>query len=404
MDRGLRQADLAARVGISASYLNLIEHGRRRIGGALLARLAQELEADPAALSRGAERGTVDRIRAAATEATVSVDLDRAEDLAARYPDWAALIAQQAQRIGTLQDQLRTLSDRMGHDPELAASLHEVVSSVTSIRSTASILTGEEPLDRDWLDRFHGNINVEARRLVQSVEQMTALLGVTNGGDPMVQSPRETVDAALRARDFHLAELEQGQALDLDLPTPQANALFAAFCDTYRQDAAALPLDRFLPQAIAADFDPGRLSQLAAPDRLMRRLASLPSGPEVPPLGLVICDGAGAILHHKPVPGFDLPDFGAACSLWPHYTALSQPGRPVACDVLRPTLPDVRFRATAIAVEIAPASLSHPPVLRATMLVRRDPVPSGIAPLAVGPGCRICPSPDCAARREPSGL
>ena len=28
---GLRQADLAAQMGISASYLNLIEHNRRRI-------------------------------------------------------------------------------------------------------------------------------------------------------------------------------------------------------------------------------------------------------------------------------------------------------------------------------------------------------------------------------------
>jgi DNA-binding XRE family transcriptional regulator len=30
---GLKQADLARRAGISASYLNLIEHNRRRIGG-----------------------------------------------------------------------------------------------------------------------------------------------------------------------------------------------------------------------------------------------------------------------------------------------------------------------------------------------------------------------------------
>lgn len=41
---GLRQADLAERVGISASYLNLIEHNRRRIADALLERLAQVLE------------------------------------------------------------------------------------------------------------------------------------------------------------------------------------------------------------------------------------------------------------------------------------------------------------------------------------------------------------------------
>ena len=33
---GQKQADLAKAIGISASYLNLIEHNRRRIGGKLL--------------------------------------------------------------------------------------------------------------------------------------------------------------------------------------------------------------------------------------------------------------------------------------------------------------------------------------------------------------------------------
>jgi DNA-binding XRE family transcriptional regulator len=32
---GLRQAEVALRAGISGSYLNLIEHNRRRIGGKL---------------------------------------------------------------------------------------------------------------------------------------------------------------------------------------------------------------------------------------------------------------------------------------------------------------------------------------------------------------------------------
>ncbi|HZY16143.1 MAG TPA: helix-turn-helix transcriptional regulator, partial [Ramlibacter sp.] len=42
---GVTQAALAARVGISASYLNLIEADRRNIGGALLKQLAEALGA-----------------------------------------------------------------------------------------------------------------------------------------------------------------------------------------------------------------------------------------------------------------------------------------------------------------------------------------------------------------------
>lgn len=50
-NRGLTQSALAQAVGISASYLNLIEHDKRPIGGALLARIAKELGVDVSGLS-----------------------------------------------------------------------------------------------------------------------------------------------------------------------------------------------------------------------------------------------------------------------------------------------------------------------------------------------------------------
>ncbi|MEM9845835.1 MAG: helix-turn-helix transcriptional regulator, partial [Pseudomonadota bacterium] len=53
---GLKQAQLAQEAGISASYLNLIEHNRRRIGGKTLIRLADALQIDPATLREGAHR------------------------------------------------------------------------------------------------------------------------------------------------------------------------------------------------------------------------------------------------------------------------------------------------------------------------------------------------------------
>ena len=52
---GIRQADLARQIGISASSLNLNEHIRLRIGGKLLTRVAEVLETAPEMLSAGAE-------------------------------------------------------------------------------------------------------------------------------------------------------------------------------------------------------------------------------------------------------------------------------------------------------------------------------------------------------------
>lgn len=64
--QGIKQAVLANDIGISASYLNLIEHNRRRIGGKLLLDIAARLEVEPQALTEGAEAallGLLGRLR-----------------------------------------------------------------------------------------------------------------------------------------------------------------------------------------------------------------------------------------------------------------------------------------------------------------------------------------------------
>ena len=136
IDRGMKQTDLAAAAGISASYLNLIEHNARRIGGKLLHDIARALAVDPAHLTESGERGTVAALRAAAADAREAVpEVARTEDMLGRFPGWAGLVAEQAARIGRLEAQVAELSDRLTHDPELASSLHAVITAVTSIRS-----------------------------------------------------------------------------------------------------------------------------------------------------------------------------------------------------------------------------------------------------------------------------
>jgi len=104
LDRGVKQADLARACGISPSYLNLIEHDRRRIGGKLLADIAEALDVTPDRLRVGADAGEIAALRAAAADAPeVPAELDAAEDFAARFPGWAGLVAAQARRIATLQ-------------------------------------------------------------------------------------------------------------------------------------------------------------------------------------------------------------------------------------------------------------------------------------------------------------
>ena len=136
---GLKQADLARQIGISASYLNLIEHNRRRIGGKLLVNIAQALGVEPSMLTEGAEATLIATLREAAADAEITADeTDRADEFAGRFPAWAEVLAGAHRRIASLERTVEILSDRLTHDPHLAASVHELLSTAAAIRSGAS--------------------------------------------------------------------------------------------------------------------------------------------------------------------------------------------------------------------------------------------------------------------------
>ncbi|NBB96877.1 MAG: helix-turn-helix domain-containing protein, partial [Alphaproteobacteria bacterium] len=64
--RGLRQTDLARMVGVSPSYLNLIEHNRRKVSAPLLSALAKALGVSSDALVEDSDARLVEGARAAA--------------------------------------------------------------------------------------------------------------------------------------------------------------------------------------------------------------------------------------------------------------------------------------------------------------------------------------------------
>lgn len=409
LDRGLRQAAVAEAVGISPSYLNLIEHNRRRIGGKLLSDIARVLEVDPARLTEGVSAETLDQLRAAAGMLGADVELAQAEEMAARYPGWSALTVAQARRIGTLQQQLQVLTDRMAHDPQLAGALHEVISAVSAIRSSSSILVGSEQLDDDWRRRFHENIHNDSLRLAASSEALIAYLDAPGNEADQISLPIEQVESYLGQTSFHLAALEDATATPDDVVEQSglsgaAKTLLAQFAAQYGDDAARLPLAPFAQASKELDFDPAALAQrFGAPFGLvLRRLASLPVRQGHPPLGLVVCDAAGVVTLMKTVPGFAVPRAGGACPLWPLFAALGRPGQPLRLDVALPGANAPRFLCYAIAEAQPAIRFDIPPMVQSTMLVLPDPPAPQASPLPVGVSCRICPRANCVNRREPA--
>ena len=411
---GLRQGELALRVGISASYLNLIEHNRRRIGGKLLNAIAQVLEVEPAALSEGAETtllAALEEARAALPDVTAATE--PVQDFAGRFPGWAEVLVRTQRRVTVLERAVETLSDRLTHDPQLGAALHDVLSTVTAIRATAGILADTRTLEPEWRDRFHRNINEDAARLADRAQALVTYLDRAAAADSRGAQPEEELEAFLAVRDWRFEPLESGEAeIDTlvagasELRSARSRSLAADWLRRYAADAAALPLAALRAALAAHGPDPAQVAQVAGVTvpLAMRRLATLPDASDRGAVGMVSCDASGTLVFRRPVEGFALPRLGAACPWWPLFAAQGQPGVPLRRHVRQAGRDGGVFLAYALSQAEGAIAFGQPPRFQTHMLL----VPVGLSGVEevdeVGSSCRVCPRAVCSARREPSIL
>ena len=401
--QGRKQGDVAQAAGISASYLNLIEHNRRAVAGDVLVRLAQTLELDPAGFAEGAEGALVEELRA--TAAAVAADPAHLHAFLARFPNWAGALVAQAQRAAGLERAVAALNDRINHDPHLSATLHELLSVATAVRATADILTDTTELDANWRSLFHRNLSQDCARLTAGAQALVAYLEPSLQTDQALSlTPQDEVMAWLAGQGWHLAAAEGGavdEAGIAALASDAARALARGVAERAVRDAAVMPLARMQAALTEMGPDPVRIAQAFGGDVIAacRRIAGLPGVA----VGLVICDGAGAIMHRRDLPGFPLPRTGAGCTIWPLYAALGRPMQPIEMIVEGTGQPPQRFVLRAFCQTYLPSRFGGVERREAAMLIWPAPV-GAVAQATVGPTCRICPLEGCDLRREPSIL
>lgn len=410
---GMRQSELAREVGISASYLNLIEHNRRRIGGKLLVDIAQVLGVEPSLLSEGAEAALIATLREAAADApSVQSELDRVDEFAGRFPGWAELIADNRRRVGTLERVAATLTDRLTHDPHLATSMHEVLTMVTAIRSTAGILAETKEIEPEWRNRFQRNLNEDSQRLAESTQQLVTYLDGAGDVGASLTSPMEEVEMMLAEHNYRFTDLEESdeglEAFIEAQPLLTSHAARDVALEVLRQlrrDAVMMPRAAFgkAMQEWGLDF-PRLVKEFRAPmAAVMRRISILSNDFWSTPIGIVVCDGSGTLIFRKPVEGFAVPRFSAACPKWPLFQALNRPLRPIRQTVTVTGRDARQFDCYAISETIGPLEFNEDPLYHAFMLVVPIEGDAG-ATREVGSTCRVCPSRECVGRREPSIL
>ena len=207
---GISQAALAQQAGISASYLNLIEHNRRQVGGALLLRLAHELKVEIGELSGEAEHRLIADVDEALADPVLQLNelgALGARDLVAQQPAAALAIARLHRAYLGAQADADDLANRLRSDPLMAELLHRVLSGITAVRSSAEILEDVADLEEGERRRFVASITRETRGLTDVARSLIGQFEQEARGRRAL-SPMRELDDLIFERDNYFPELE----------------------------------------------------------------------------------------------------------------------------------------------------------------------------------------------------
>lgn len=207
----ISQAALARLIGISPSYLNLIENNKRDIGGALLQRVALHLDISIDDLTGQTEQKLLQDLEEAYADPMIEslpFQFDERRQLVAQYPASAMALARLHRAYSDALASADAYADRLRSDPLLGQLLHQVLSGVTAVRSSAEILEEVADLDEGERQRFVGSIGRETRNLGAVARNLIGHFENASAGRRSI-SPAREIDDLLVAQSNYFPSLER---------------------------------------------------------------------------------------------------------------------------------------------------------------------------------------------------
>lgn len=410
----IKQGELAKKAGISPSYLNLIEHNKRTIAGRPLTLIAEALNLSPSDLTQTIDDSLLDSLKTAALQFDESkAEVDRLTEFASRFPGWSKLVALLSKHNEQQSETLTVLSDRLSYDPFFRDTTFAILSHITALRSTSAILSQNPEMTEAQKLRFISNMDSESRKLATAAGELVGYLDQTE--NRIENNPRTSAfQDFIEGEEFHLPILEDNKNEIEQIKVPSKfrsdfeEQQIERFLKRYRGMSQSLPVSEVLKFAESNAFDPQTIADEFACDlpTVMFRMAHFPPSEAIPKFGFIECDGSGGVLYRKETKDFRLPNYSAACPLWPLYRALAYPAQPIRAILETPN------RTKILTVSFAQTSPSDtyglPGVVRSSMLFTSDrnafpgnrataPIPT----LEVGVHCSVCPRSPCSSRRAP---
>ena len=434
---GLTQAQLATRLGISASYLNLIEHNRRPLPAPLLLRVAEVLRLDLKQFSTDADaRASADLLEVFGDPVFDAHDLAAADvrEMAASSPAVARAVVSLYQAYRGAREALDTLTEKVSEGGPTAVDARLPTVEVSDLIQRnmnyfPELEEGAARLVRDaglstanlyadlmgYLERAHG-VRVQ-------VERTAAMQGAVRRFDP--ERKVLALSEVLRrgSRNFQLAFqaglLTQEEALgraarDDRLTSPESRALARVALANYLAAAVLMPYDPFLEAARLERYDLELLGHRfrVGLEQVAHRLTTLRRpGAEGVPFHMVRIDIAGNISKQFSASGLRFARFSGACPRWNVFAAFLTPGL-IRTQVSQ--MPDGAAYFWIARTVRKDGGGYHAPrnvhaiglgceLSHARKLVYSDGVDleSREAVIPVGPSCRVCERLDCEQRAFP---
>ncbi len=426
LERGQTQQGLAVRLGISASYLNLIEHDQRAVTAALLIKLTEALEADLATLSGHQERQMEAGLREVLADPLLGLDQVPEEEvraLAGSAPNAARAMLALYRAFRVAREDASGIALPTGR---------RLLLPTEEVRDIFHDRANHFPLLEEAAERLVADLGVAPAEMNHAIaDRLRTRHGIVVQVGPMASSHRR-YDAETRRLHlaeslpresrgfqmaFHLMLLEAREAVEAVItqaaPTStEAAALLRVGLLNYAAGALLLPYAPFLAAARSLRHD---VEALAARfgvsfEQASHRLSTLQrDGARGVPFFFLRLDPAGNVGKRFSAAGFPFARYGGSCPRWVVHAAFATPG---TMRVQVASLPDgATFLCFARTVQGAAAQWGEPPPVhvvamgcdigRAAEMVYADGIDLNAAVVGIGLSCRLCDRPDCRSRAFP---
>jgi len=438
-ERRLTQAQMARELGISASYLTLLESNQRPVTVRVLLKLVEKFHVDLKEFAADTDQ----RLSLQLMEAFSDPIFENAEVKATDVQELVAALPAVGRAVLDLYEGYRrhlpTDADTTGDDateaPPVTIPSEEVTEFIQRRQNYFPDL--EEAADRLWadhglavhtLDRGLTSLLAERYSIGVEIRPADAMNGRLRRYDRLNRRLEISEMLPPSSRLFQIAHqiaflahhaLIDGIANEGSFSSEEAKALMRAALANYFAGAVLMPyrLFRDAAKSVRYDVDILRSRFGVSFEQVCHRLTTLRRpGAEGIPFHFIRVDIAGNISKRFSASGIHIARFGAACPRWNVYDAFATPGM-IRVQLSR--MPDDKTffciaRTTGRAAAFTGGGLPHRVGQRAVGLgcdirfasdiVYADGLnladPQMVTPIGVS--CRTCPRTDCAERAMPS--